>query len=126
MSTTTSGGSSRNGLDLCTRTCSCASGSVSQDALGQCVAYPKVQAALQKHFGHDNFRPGQLEAILPVVHGKDAFVLMPTGGGKPLCTFLVPLSISDAAMGIVVSPLNALMDEHVRRSLCLCADEACN
>ncbi len=108
-----------NGLHLCTHSCPCASGAVSLDALGQCVAYPKILAALQRHFGHDTFRPGQLEALLPVVHGNDTYVRMPTGGGKSLCMFLVPLSISDAAMGVIVSPLNGLMDEHVRRLFCL-------
>ncbi len=73
-----------------------------------------MKAALLKYFGHSTFRPGQLEALLPVVHGNDAFVRMPTGGGKSLCMFLVPLSISDVAVGVVVSPLKGLMDEQVR------------
>jgi ATP-dependent helicase YprA (DUF1998 family) len=41
------------------------------------------------------------------------FVRMATGSGKSLCMFLVPLAVSDSGMGIVISPLNALMDQQV-------------
>ncbi len=106
--------SNRSSLQLCTPTCPCASGNTSLEALGHCAAYPRILGTLQKYFGHDTFRPGQLDAVLPTVHGRDVFVRMATGGGKSLCMFLVPLSISNAAMGVIVSPLNGLMDEHVR------------
>ena len=55
--------------------------------------------------------PGQLEALLPVAHGKDVFVCMPTGGGKSLCMFLIPLSPGKAAMGIIISPLIGLIEQ---------------
>ena len=57
-------------------------------------------------------RPGQLEAVLPILHGRDAFVRMATGAGKTLCIFLAPLASSDG-MAVVISPLNGLMDEQV-------------
>ncbi len=76
-----------------------------------------MQWALSKNFGHDGFRQGQLEAIVLVVHGSDVFVRMATGSGKSLCMFLVPFSISDTAIGVIVSPLNGLMGEHVRMLL---------
>ena len=69
--------------------------------------------SLGSYFKLTNFRRGQLEGILPVLHRKDAFIRLPTGGGKSLCMFLVPLSISNSAVGVVISPLNGLMDEQV-------------
>ena len=80
---------------------------------GQCGAQTKLERVLRDIFHHQYFRPGQLEALLAVAHGKDAFVRMPTGGGKTLCMFLVPLSISSEAMGIVISPLVGLMEQQV-------------
>ena len=60
-----------------------------------------------------NFRDGQLEALMPILHGNDAFVRMATGAGKSLCMFLAPLSISELVMGVIISPLNGLMDQQV-------------
>ena len=77
-----------------------------------CVGYRKLKEALQGHF---KFSPGQLEALLPVVHGKDVFVRMPTGGGKSLCMFLVPLAVYKKAIGVVVSLLVSLMDQQVSK-----------
>ena len=66
-----------------------------------------------KVFGFSEFRTGQLEAIFPALHGRDTFVRMATGSGKSMYMFMVPLVQSDTAMGIVISPLNSLMDEHL-------------
>ena len=78
-----------------------------------CTAVKKLTEALSLYFGFSSFRPGQLEALLPVAHGKDAFVRMPTGGGKSLCMFLMPLTVSSAAMGVVISPLVGLIEQQV-------------
>ena len=78
-----------------------------------CVAREKLADALQVHFDFKSFQPGQLEALLPVAHGKDAFVRMPTGGGKSLCMFLVPLAISSTVMGVIISPLICLIEQQV-------------
>jgi ATP-dependent DNA helicase RecQ len=70
-----------------------------------------MKATLKKHFGYDDFRPLQEEIIQAVLDGKDAFVLMPTGGGKSLC-FQLPSLMLDG-LTLVVSPLIALMKDQV-------------
>ena len=99
---------------LCSKDCVCASGSTSKQALQQCSAYPRAISALNTYFKYSCFRPGQLEAILPVLHGRDTFVRLPTGGGKSLCMFLVPLSHEPSTVGLIISPLIGLMDEQVK------------
>ncbi len=69
------------------------------------------QNLLRRVFGHADFRGPQRDIIEHIADGGDALVLMPTGGGKSLC-YQVPALLRDG-VGIVVSPLIALMQDQV-------------
>ena len=66
---------------------------------------------LQTTFGFSHFREPQQAIIEAVVAGNDAFVLMPTGGGKSLC-YQIPALVRPGC-GVVISPLIALMQDQV-------------
>jgi ATP-dependent DNA helicase RecQ len=71
----------------------------------------KALHILETVFGYSSFRGQQDEIVQHVVQGGDALVLMPTGGGKSLC-YQVPALVRDG-VGVVVSPLIALMQDQV-------------
>ena len=72
---------------------------------------PTALELLNRVFGYPEFRGHQADVIDHVSAGGDALVLMPTGGGKSLC-FQIP-ALLRPGVGIVVSPLIALMQDQV-------------
>lgn len=71
----------------------------------------RATQVLHEVWGYSAFRGPQAEIIEHVATGGDALVLLPTGGGKSLC-YQVPSLVRDG-MGVVVSPLIALMQDQV-------------
>ncbi|MBW6508186.1 MAG: DNA helicase RecQ [Desulfuromonadales bacterium] len=83
----------------------------------------RALSTLQQVFGYQRFRPHQEEVIVSLIGGRDAFILMPTGGGKSIC-FQIPALIR-AGVTIVVSPLIALMKDQVDSLIALGVRAAC-
>jgi len=68
---------------------------------------------LKTYWGHEQFRPSQLEIISSVLKGNDTLAILPTGGGKSIC-FQVP-AMAKEGLCLVISPLIALMEDQVNR-----------
>jgi len=71
----------------------------------------QLKKALAKYWGYREFRPLQAEAMASLCQGRDAIVVLPTGGGKSLC-FQAP-AVTGSGLGVVVSPLISLMKDQV-------------
>ena len=80
-------------------------------AAGRPTSPPSARALLREVFGFTEYRPHQEKVVEHLIGGGDAFVLMPTGGGKSLC-YQIPAMVRPGT-GIVVSPLISLMKDQV-------------
>ncbi|MEM9242987.1 MAG: DNA helicase RecQ [Pseudomonadota bacterium] len=69
------------------------------------------QTVLSKYYGYEQFRGKQQDIIDHVIAGKHALIVMPTGAGKSLC-YQIP-SLCREGVGIIISPLIALMQNQV-------------
>src|SRR3979490_2400924 len=72
----------------------------------------RFSEALHRYWGYESFRPGQENIVRSIAAGRDACVVMPTGGGKSLC-YQLPAVLDPLSSGIVVSPLVANRQEQV-------------
>lgn len=70
---------------------------------------PSLAQSLERYFGFSDFRPGQYDAVLSALQGRDVAVFWATGSGKSVC-YLLPALVSNNVT-IVVSPLISLMQD---------------
>lgn len=70
-----------------------------------------ARSVLARYFGYNSFRPVQERAVRAVLSGKDALIVLPTGGGKSVC-YQVP-ALMRQGLTVVISPLISLMKDQV-------------
>jgi ATP-dependent DNA helicase RecQ len=77
------------------------------------VTLQSAREKFQQIWGYEEFRPPQGEIIQTLLGGKDALIILPTGGGKSIC-FQLP-ALLQTGLTLVVSPLVALMENQVQQ-----------
>ena len=70
-----------------------------------------ARATLERVWGHGDFRGLQAEVVTEILAGRDVVAVLPTGGGKSVC-YQIPAMLRPG-LGLVVSPLIALMTDQV-------------
>ena len=75
------------------------------------ITLTAAREKFQQIWGYEDFRPPQAEIVRTLLSGKDALIILPTGGGKSIC-FQLP-ALLQTGLTIVVSPLVALMENQV-------------
>jgi ATP-dependent DNA helicase RecQ len=88
------------------------------------VARSNIYAFLHRFWGYETFRPGQEPIVQSLAAGRDACVIMPTGGGKSLC-YQLPAVLAAGRTAVVISPLIALMQDQVAQLLQMGISAAC-
>jgi ATP-dependent DNA helicase RecQ len=84
----------------------------------------KISELLHRYWGYETFRPGQEAIVSSLAGGRDACVVMPTGGGKSLC-YQMPAVLDAGRTAVVISPLIALMQDQVAQLLQMGISAAC-
>ncbi len=82
------------------------------DLLSPAPSLADAETTLKRVFGYDAFRGQQAAVISSVLNGQDVLAVLPTGGGKSLC-YQLP-AIVQPGLGLVISPLIALMSDQVQ------------
>jgi ATP-dependent DNA helicase RecQ len=84
----------------------------------------KMSELLHRYWGYETFRAGQEAIVQSLAAGRDACVIMPTGGGKSLC-YQLPAVLAPNCTAVVISPLIALMHDQVAQLLQMGISAAC-
>jgi ATP-dependent DNA helicase RecQ len=80
-------------------------------AVAETTPLDEARSLLRRIWGHPDFRGLQAEVVTEILAGRDALAVLPTGGGKSVC-YQIP-SLMRPGVGLVISPLIALMSDQV-------------